>query len=121
MDVTQVDAVARGRIWSGEDAKARGLVDALGGFPEAVTEARRRAGVPEGEDLALVTYGSPTGLLGALAGETGVLTTLGLEGTPTVAPQTEALQRLATEIGVPSLFLLEPGLKAALPFELRLQ
>jgi protease-4 len=122
MDRAQVDAVARGRIWSGEDAKARGLVDALGGFPEAVAEARRRAGVAEGEELQLVTYGNPTGLLGALAGENGILTTLGLEGTPaTTPPQSEALQRLATEIGVPSLFLLEPGLKAALPFELRMQ
>jgi len=121
MEPAQVDAVARGRIWSGEDAKARGLVDALGGFPEAVAEARRRAGVPEGEELTLVTYGGPSGLVGALAGENGVLTQLGLEGQPAAAPQSEALQRLATEIGVPSLFLLEPGLKAALPFELRLQ
>ncbi len=48
MTPAQVDAVARGRIWSGEDAKARGLVDALGGLPEAIAEARRRAGVPEG-------------------------------------------------------------------------
>ena len=30
-------------------------------------------------------------------------------------------QRLAAEIGLPSLFLLEPGLKAALPFELQLR
>ena len=121
MQPAQVDALARGRIWSGEDAKARGLVDSLGGFPEAVAEARRRAGVPQDEELLLVTYGAPTGLLGALGGENGVLTTLGLEGSPAGAPQAEALQRLATQIGVPSLFLLEPGLKAALPFELRLQ
>jgi protease-4 len=121
MTLAQVDAVARGRIWAGEDAKARGLVDALGGFPQAVAEARRRAGVPEGEELVLVTYGAPAGLLGALAGENGVLTELGLHGTPTPPPQSEALQRLATEIGVPSLFLLEPGLKASLPFEVRLE
>ncbi len=69
----------------------------------------------------LVTYGASSGLLGALAGENGVLTELGLQGTPAPPPQSEALQRLATEIGVPSLFLLEPGLKAALPFEVRLE
>ena len=37
------------------------------------------------------------------------------------APEPDALQRLAREIGVPSLFLLEPGVKAALPFELHMQ
>ena len=120
MDPAQVDAVARGRIWSGEDARARGLVDALGGLPEAVAEARRRAGVPEGEELALVTYGGPSGLLAALAGENGVLTQLGA-GAERAAPEPDALQRLAREVGVPSLFLLEPGMKAALPFELQLR
>ncbi|HTS79662.1 MAG TPA: signal peptide peptidase SppA [Myxococcaceae bacterium] len=120
LDSARVDAVARGRIWSGEDAKARGLVDALGGLPEAIAEARRRAGVPEQEELALVTYGGPVGLFAALAGEDGVLTQLGATG-EREAPEPEALQRLAHEVGAPSLFLLEPGLKAALPFEYRVQ
>jgi protease-4 len=115
----QIDSVARGRIWSGADAKARGLVDALGGLPDAIAEARRRAGVPEEEDLALVTYGGAAGLLGTLGGEEGVLTQVGLRGEPPGAPA--PLQRLADEVGLPSLFLLEPGLKAALPFEVRLQ
>jgi len=121
LDRDRVDAVARGRIWSGEDALARGLVDALGGMPEAIAEARRRAGVPEGEELQLVTYGGPVGLFGALAGENGVLTQLGVGMGEREAPEPDALQRLAREIGVPSLFLLEPGMKAALPFELRVQ
>ena len=120
LDRERVDAVARGRIWSGEDALARGLVDALGGMPEAIAEARRRAGVPEGEELSLVTYGGPVGLLGALAGENGVLTQLGV-GVEREAPEPGALQQLAREVGIPSLFLLEPVLKAALPFELRVQ
>ena len=120
MEAAQVDKVARGRIWSGEDALARGLVDALGGLPEAVAEARRRAGVPEQEDLTLVTYGGPVGLLAALGSENGVLTQRGIPGERT-APEPDALQRLAKEVGLPSLFLLEPGLKAALPFELQLR
>jgi len=120
MEPAQVDKVARGRIWSGEDALARGLVDALGGLHEAVAEARRRAGVPEQEELTLVTYGGPTGLFAAVAGENGVLTQLGVTG-ERAAPEPDALQRLAKEVGVPSLFLLEPGLKAALPFELELR
>ena len=120
LDRERVDAVARGRIWSGEDAIARGLVDELGGMQEAIAEARRRAGVPEGEELSLVTYGGPVGLLGALAGENGVLTQLGV-GVEREPPEPDAIQQLAREVGVPSLFLLEPGMKAALPFELRVQ
>jgi protease-4 len=120
MERQRVDAVARGRIWSGEDARSRGLVDALGGMPEAIAEARRRAGVPDAEDLQLITYGGPVGLLGALAGENGVLTQIGV-GAEREAPEPDALQRLAREVGIPSLFVLEPGLKAALPFEVQLQ
>jgi len=121
LETPAVDTVARGRIWSGSDALARGLVDALGGLPEAIAEARRRAGVPESEELTLVTYGGPVGVLAALGGENGVLTQLGVTAGERDAPEPEALQRLAREVGLPSLFLLEPGMKAALPFEIQVR
>jgi protease-4 len=41
--VEQVDAVAQGRVWSGAQAKERGLVDAFGGLKEAVADAAARA------------------------------------------------------------------------------
>ena len=41
--VEQVDEVARGRVWSGEQAKQRGLVDAFGGVEAAVADAAARA------------------------------------------------------------------------------
>ena len=41
--VEQIDAVARGRVWSGAQAKERGLVDAFGGLDEAVADAAARA------------------------------------------------------------------------------
>ncbi len=41
----QVHEVARGRVWSGRDAAARGLVDELGGLRDAVRIARSRAGL----------------------------------------------------------------------------
>jgi protease-4 len=37
----QVDAVAEGRVWTGQEALDRHLVDKLGGLREALTEARR--------------------------------------------------------------------------------
>lgn len=39
--------IAKGRIWTGEDAKELGLVDELGGFAAALRLAREAAGLPE--------------------------------------------------------------------------
>ncbi|MBN8717071.1 MAG: signal peptide peptidase SppA [Stenotrophomonas sp.] len=41
--IEQIDAVAQGRVWSGAQAKARGLVDAFGGLDEAIADAAARA------------------------------------------------------------------------------
>ena len=46
MTSEQVQEVARGRVWTGADALAHGLVDELGGMDRAATIARRRAGLP---------------------------------------------------------------------------
>jgi protease IV len=51
-----VDAVARGRIWTGADALERGLVDELGGFRTAVRRAKVLAGLDEDADVRLVSY-----------------------------------------------------------------
>ncbi|GHC11799.1 signal peptide peptidase SppA [Thermomonas carbonis] len=41
--VEQIDEVARGRVWSGAQAKERGLVDVLGGLDAALADAAARA------------------------------------------------------------------------------
>lgn len=41
--VEAVDEVARGRVWSGAQAKERGLVDDFGGLKDAVADAAKRA------------------------------------------------------------------------------
>ncbi len=38
----QIDAVAQGRVWTGADALARGLVDRMGSFEDALNAAARR-------------------------------------------------------------------------------
>jgi protease-4 len=45
----EIDGLAQGRVWTGEDAKAAGLVDELGGVDEAVAEAAGLAGLEEGD------------------------------------------------------------------------
>lgn len=64
-----VDAVAQGRVWMGEDALERKLVDDLGGLEAAVAEARRRAGVPVGARIRPLEFRRPhAGLLERVAG-----------------------------------------------------
>jgi protease IV len=53
MTTEQVHEVARGRVWSGADALAHGLVDELGGLDRATAIARRRAGLPDGAPLRI--------------------------------------------------------------------
>jgi protease IV len=42
----QVEAVAKGRVWTGEDAKKNGLVDELGGYEVALRLAKEAAKIP---------------------------------------------------------------------------
>jgi ClpP class serine protease len=42
-----MEAVAQGRVWSGQDAASRGLVDSLGGFSQALAIAKQRANIPQ--------------------------------------------------------------------------
>jgi protease-4 len=54
-----VHELARGRVWTGADAAARGLVDELGGLRRAVEIARERAGLPPDTRLRPVLAVSP--------------------------------------------------------------
>jgi len=56
MEVDRVEAVARGRIWSGRDAMELGLVDELGGFGTAVAVARELAGLEVDARVQLRVY-----------------------------------------------------------------
>ena len=56
LTVEAVDAVARGRVWTGADAKERGLVDELGGLRTAITRAKVLAGLDADTDVRLVGY-----------------------------------------------------------------
>ncbi|HET6604718.1 MAG TPA: signal peptide peptidase SppA [Xanthomonadaceae bacterium] len=47
MSPEQVDAIARGRVWSGAQAHERGLVDTLGGLDVAIASAAERAGLEQ--------------------------------------------------------------------------
>jgi len=48
--------MAKGRIWTGEDAKALGLVDELGGFDKALQLAKKAANIPETDEVKIVVF-----------------------------------------------------------------
>ena len=51
--------IAKGRIWSGQDAKNLGLVDELGGYDTALNLAKKAAGVGDEEEVKIVVYPRP--------------------------------------------------------------
>ena len=56
MTQEEVEAVAKGRVWSGEDAKARGLVDELGGYAVALRLAKQAANLPPDAPITLTVF-----------------------------------------------------------------
>jgi protease IV len=54
--VAAVEEVARGRVWTGADAKDRGLVDELGGLRTAIDRAKVRAGLAPDAEVRIVNY-----------------------------------------------------------------
>jgi len=52
----KIAAIAKGRVWTGQDAKANGLVDELGGFPAALRLARQAAGLAPEAAITLKVF-----------------------------------------------------------------
>jgi len=59
MPVERMHELARGRVWTGADAAANGLVDELGGLQAAAEIARRRAGLPAAAPVRVYPRLSP--------------------------------------------------------------
>src|ERR1700739_4365078 len=59
----QIEPVAQGRVWLGDQAKDRGLVDDLGGIDLAIQKARQLANIPTSSRVSLVMYPAKKSLL----------------------------------------------------------
>lgn len=71
MTPERIRALAQGRVWTGQQAKANGLVDELGGLTEAIAIARQRAHIPAGEDIDVVAYPARRNFYEVLAAQLG--------------------------------------------------
>jgi len=56
MTEEEVEAVAKGRVWSGEEAKARGLVDEFGGYAVALRLAKQAANISAEAPVTLTVF-----------------------------------------------------------------
>jgi protease-4 len=72
--------LAGGRVWTGRQAKANGLVDELGTLDDAVAAAKKVAGLPADADTELLTLPKPRNLLDTLLEMKGETRAPGLDG-----------------------------------------
>jgi protease-4 len=64
MSYEQVDEIAQGRVWTGEQGKKLGLVDELGGLNKALELAKTAANISPKTNVALVIYPKISGWSG---------------------------------------------------------
>jgi protease-4 len=95
----EVDRIARGRVWSGADALELGLVDRLGGLPEAIESAAKRAELDEGYRVFYVEEKRSLRdrVLQRLLNATG--SGSGAGEAPPVGPLALGLRSIETELG----------------------
>ena len=56
MSFEEIEALAYGRVWTGGQAKANGLIDEVGGFQQAIAAAKELAEIPEEEQVTVIHY-----------------------------------------------------------------
>jgi protease-4 len=69
MPFDKLEKLAQGRIYTGNMAVANGLVDRLGTLHDAVAEAKKAAGVKDGEKVELLILPRPKSVLEQLFGD----------------------------------------------------
>ncbi len=72
MKVEEIDKIGQGRVWTGSQAKQRGLVDELGGLYAAVMLAKSKIGLEPQEDALVVHLPRPKLSLAGLLRDLGL-------------------------------------------------
>lgn len=74
MSFEQAESLAHGRVWTGRQAVANGLIDDVGGLDRAVELAKEMADIPADEEVELVHYPEQQDLMDVIlsGGDTSV-------------------------------------------------
>ncbi len=111
LPLEQLQSLAKGRVWTGEDAKAKGLVDELGGFPKALELAKEAAKLPKDAQVRVQVFPRKkqaaeiiSEMLGGGGGDNSEDETnasvAALAPWAPVVEQAQALYRLGTRLGL---------------------
>lgn len=103
MSVAQVKDIAEGRIFSGLDGKANGLVDEVGGMLTALAIAQQRAGLDAKDDIDVIEIPESKGLFNFSPGMPGIKTQMASD------PILQFIKFMSERNGQP-LPLLVPGM-----------
>lgn len=68
MTFEEIEALAHGRVWTGRQAKANGLVDDVGGLDRAIEIAKEEAKIPADEEVTLEHFPKKKGMLAMITG-----------------------------------------------------
>jgi protease-4 len=112
MDLTKLQELAQGKIYTGRQAVANGLADKLGTLEVAVAEAKSAAGLAAGEKVEILRLPKPKSFLDRLLEGPSVETQL-----QSIAPEMAALARKGAQLR--SLFARPCA--TILPYEVRVR
>lgn len=98
LDATRLDSAARGRVFTGIEAKRAGLVDELGGLDVALKVAKAKAGIDESKPIELRPFPGESSPLQRIAGRLLRLADMATNGTEVRAPR--ELRDLMAKFGI---------------------
>lgn len=75
----KIDAVAQGRVWTGNQALARGLIDEIGGLDRAIQIAKEKAKINPASNVSLLVYPQKPSLYDILFNPLGAGVSMSLE------------------------------------------
>ncbi|HET9887455.1 MAG TPA: S49 family peptidase, partial [bacterium] len=104
-----IEAIAQGRVWLGEDAIANGLCDEIGGLRDAIRDAKSRLGISPDDEVEYEEY--PKRKRFSLPKELSYLVKLGIGSPSDVSPSPlpdysfRVLDQMVRSAGQPLLLL----------------
>ncbi|MGI9457860.1 MAG: signal peptide peptidase SppA [Aeoliella sp.] len=118
MPVDQLKKLAGGRVYSGRQAKANGLVDELGTLHDAIAAAKKMAGIDADEKVKIKTLPKPVDFFDALFGDTDAEKEVAVRlDLSVVSPELKAIARRASML---QRVFREPVV-LMMPFELEIK
>ncbi|MDQ2068968.1 S49 family peptidase [Natronospira bacteriovora] len=95
MSYEELEAFAKGRIWTGQQALERGLVDGVGGYGESMAAIRELLELDADAPLKLKAYPEPKGWMGLLGGGSPqpVATSAAVQALESIQPLMRQLRR----------------------------